>query len=87
MLTGNPADGGTTVKSGLEEVMPLTIRLPALVLQTFNVPVALDPAHAGAKNGGAGTWISGIATFRNERRHAPRPRVPRYRLISPPGPS
>ena len=49
MLTGNPADGATTVKSGFEEVMPLTIRLPALVLQTFNVPVALEPAHAGRK--------------------------------------
>ena len=64
MLTGNPADGATTVKSGFEEVMPFTTQIAALVLQTFNVPVALGPAHAGVKNGGDGTWISGIATFR-----------------------
>ena len=71
------------MKSGFEEVMPLTIRLPALVLQTFSVPVALEPAQAGAKNGGDGTWISGIATFLKVSRHAPRPRVPRIEIDVP----
>ena len=32
-----------------------------------------------------GTEISGMSTFLNVRRHTPRPRVPRNRLMSPPG--
>src|SRR5690242_20460126 len=85
IVAGNPADGATTANSGFDEVIPLTTRSPALVLQTFSVASCLSPTHAGVNTGGDGTWISGMSTFLNVNRHAPRPRVPMKRLMSPPG--
>ena len=85
--TGKPAEGGITWNSGFEDVIDVTTRFPALVLQTFSVSTAEPPEHNAPNTGADGTWTSGIATFANVRRQAPRPRVPRYRLISPPGAS
>ena len=86
MVTGNPADGATTVKSGFDEAIAVHHQIArARVADVQRVRSPSSPAHDGAKNGGAGTWISGIATFLNVSRHAPRPRVPRYRLMSPAG--
>src|SRR5262245_10395942 len=77
IVTGKPDDGDTTANSGFDEVIDATARSPALVLHTFNDPGCLSPRHDAENAGGDGTVISGIATFLNVSRHAPRPRVPR----------
>src|SRR6266498_5845274 len=87
IVTGNWPDGGTIANSEFDDVMESITKSPPLVLQTLRVPDSFPWTHEAAKTGGPGTWISGIRTLWNVSRHTPRPRVPRYRLISPPGAS